>query len=180
MEYCGGSVVTPKRKTFILGKVAFRGNRRENLCTVTLDVQHPERLTGASIALTGDIWNKLHTDIICGGQCDDELDKFFKGREPWETLHGIWHRCHLNNMKAGTPKQQAALVAHFPIMRGDDYEKHCAYLETLGLLTVPASEADLFRPANSSHIGQAFTYGREWLTHPVSVEDWHTITELLA
>ena len=53
------------KKIFNFGKIAYIGNKRENLVTVEIELKENER--GLVFTASGDIWNRLQTDIISGG-----------------------------------------------------------------------------------------------------------------
>lgn len=50
--------------------------------------------------------------------------------ELWYDFLDVWKRWHLNDMRAGSPKQEAYLREHG---RGKDYAENCAILQEAGL-----------------------------------------------
>ena len=74
----------------------------------------------------------------------------------------IWEKYHLNDMKAGTQKQEALISAEG--IRGDnyDYDKARETLEAFGLLN-----------------DRGYTYGTGWLYRPINPRELPEILELL-
>lgn len=101
-----------------LGKVDGYNNGRKS-CAAEVRVDYRlEVKTGNGEArlywefsASGDIWNNLHTDIICGGQCLDHMNGYASIRDnaTFREVYALWKRWHLNGMKAGSPAQREAL-----------------------------------------------------------------------
>lgn len=99
--------MTTLRKTFELGKIAYYGSRRENAVDVTIELREKEH-GELEFSATGNIWNRIHTDILSGGQNLDEIAKF-KGNNPiFKEIYKFWKLYHLNTMHPEC-KHQAAL-----------------------------------------------------------------------
>lgn len=118
----------------------------------------------------GEVWNHLKTDIVSGGQCVDTLAKLFPHDKLAQRICETWSQYHMNDTKAGTPEQEAALEAglaeyadglrndpekdrlfysdgspnwHAIAARdgkGSYYDISCAILEKAGLLDVPVTD----------------------------------------
>lgn len=54
-------------------------------------------------------------------------------REMCSKLYEVWNRWHLNDMRAGT-KQQEAAVREWKMTHKYDYKEVCKYLDSIGLL----------------------------------------------
>ena len=86
------------RKTFNFGKIAYYSNRKENLVTVEIELKEKENGEKVFTAC-GDIWNRLHTDIISGGQNLDEIAKTPVGNNKiFKEIYRLWKLYHLNDM----------------------------------------------------------------------------------
>lgn len=94
------------KKTFNFGKIAFYGNKKINDVDVELELK--EENGKSKMSICGNIWNNLHTDIICGGQCLDEMLPFFKRNNLFLKLYGWWKKYHLNNMHPECEHQREA------------------------------------------------------------------------
>lgn len=96
------------KKIFNFGKIAYYGNRRENL--VTVEVELKEKENGEKVfTASGDIWNRTHTDILSGGQNLDTIAKTPVGHNPtFKEIYRLWKMYHLNDMHPEC-KHQAAL-----------------------------------------------------------------------
>lgn len=85
------------RRIFNFGKIAYYSNRRENL--VTVEVELTEKDGKHVFTASGNIWNRLHTDIISGGQNLDEIAKTPVGHNPtFKEIYRLWKLYHLNDM----------------------------------------------------------------------------------
>lgn len=126
------------QKTFKFDKVAYTSTRRVNSPEVEMRLDYKDGdMNKPVLSICGELWNSNHTDIVMGGQCLDEMAKLgdLRFNTLFKKLHRLWKAHHLNDMHAGTVKQEQAL---------DDarksgkhlccYEDSCKYLESVGLL----------------------------------------------
>ena len=60
---------------------------------------------GLELSITGSIWNNLHTDIVMGGQCLDEMAKYIH-TPTFKALRAMWKRWHLNGMRSACEHQR--------------------------------------------------------------------------
>lgn len=88
---------------YILGKVDYYRIGRRN-CQAVLEW---ELTDDGRFSMSGDIWNNRHTDIVCGGQCVDEVVAYFPHDKKAQRMCEVWKRWHLNDMKAGCEHQRA-------------------------------------------------------------------------
>lgn len=130
------------KKIISFGKIAYANTRKENEVTIEIELRDKNGLKELSIC--GNVWNRLHTDIICGGQCLDEIAKYIHTPE-FKFWFKMWKNYHLNGMHPGTPRQEAYLKeirkseeyknAKIEGLRDwDTYGKDCYFLERAGLL----------------------------------------------
>jgi len=139
------------KKTIEFGKVDARGTgRRSNLVTVTVELktvtgQHKrtidlEPITNyVALSIVGDVWNHIHTDIICGGQCQDTLAELLPDDEKLQRVIEVWNRWHLNDLMPGT-RAQMEVASGLP------------YIEALRVLDKAGLRVD-----------RGYEYGSEWL-----------------
>jgi hypothetical protein len=156
-----------KRRTIELGKIAFYGDRRINMADVEIALWKDEK--GRPVfSACGEIWNSRHTDVVCGGQCFDELKRYFHANALFQMVEGLWKRNHLNDTNAGTPEQEKALAegAASGELTGHDYDADCAYLKKHGLYTVTVD-------------GKPYDYGTSWLYRPIDADDLGHIEDLI-
>ena len=187
------------RKTFDLGKIAYYGDRAINRVTIDIElrkrggeptfiIEHGERIpTGETtpeyleLSICGNVWNSRNTDIICGGQCLEDINKHLSKMSPknialFKKLLTLWREYHLNSMHAGTPEQEAFLEKYGNIRKYHDYGIACEELKLAGLYEVPYTGLAVGRRYN----GEMYRYGSAWLIRelPESVVDY--VKELCA
>lgn len=157
------------RRTVRCGKYAFCNPKRRNNA-VEIDVELRQKEDGNYTAsFSASVWNNLHTDIVAGGQCQDELrrisPRFRAGR--YGIILDLWDRCHLNDLKAGTPEQHKCLDEHKDEWSRGDYTQQCKVLKKYGLFTVQVE-------------GKPYDYGTAWLTWPLDLKDVQKIKDIIA
>lgn len=98
-------------KKFTFGKVAYTGNHKSYLVEVEVELELKQDEGRPVFTASGNVWNTMHTDIVMGGQCIDDIYKEFRGelknRKLFEAIMALWERNHLNDMNAGCEHQQA-------------------------------------------------------------------------
>ena len=111
------------------------------------------RLSICGVVYTGKKLLKSEKNLLSGGQCIDDC----KGIIP-EQLVSVWERWHLNDMRAGTPKQTEAIdKVSCTFDRLNWYAQACEYLKSI----------DLYED-------NGYRYGSAWLREeiPSSVVDY--------
>lgn len=85
------------KRTFNFGKIDYLGiGKKTNL--VTVDMAYDERIDGRKcFSCSADVWNNRGTDIICGGQCLDDISTRLHDPVFSEILR-LWELYDLNNM----------------------------------------------------------------------------------
>ena len=153
-----------------LGKVDYCNNGRSiNEANFTAEIKFTRRIDKIDTDLIpikkyitfsaqGEIWNKGKTDIHCGGQCLDNIQEDFFPKSP-EILKlvNIWERWHLNDMNAGTMKQEKTLEK----CDSNDYSNRCEFLKEKGL-----------------YEDRGYKFGHSWLCDPIPTKDLKEILEL--
>ena len=116
------------------------------------------------LSLSGIIGPKHDGDAIGGcGQIQDHLlevgtiDEYF---EPWceesvLILKSVWDEFHLNDMTAGSPRQEAFLKETPLSYPNNNYETRLGMLERVGLSPDPNF--------HNPHTNQPYVYGSAWL-----------------
>ena len=107
------------------------------------------------LSISGKIWNRLKSDTISGGQNLDEIRKLIGFSPLMKRVHFIWQRYHLNDMKAGSPRQEAYLVGYKDGLgiNSLSHETRLDLLEKAGL--EPDTQHNNYR------------YGSSWLYAPI-------------
>lgn len=98
----------------------------------------------------------------CGGQCLDDMLEFLKDDEVFVKIYNYWKKYHLNNMHAGTIKQEDAIKEYLNGGKRYDYAEVCKYLDGVGLL-----------------VDDGYRYGSKWLKRDIPENDLKGIKELL-
>lgn len=92
-------------KTLELGKVDYTGNgRRENAVELRIELRQKDK--GIELSICGDIWNRLKSDILCGGQIYGEVSRLFPNNKRVRRIIEVWKRWHLNGLRAGCEHQR--------------------------------------------------------------------------
>lgn len=145
-------------KTFVFQKIAFNGTRKINTPEVEMTLK--EENGKPVLSICGSIWNSKHTDIVCGGQCLDEMKRFLNKDELFNKLYRLWKFWHLNDMCPGTECQENALIAKFNKI--PDYDTACEYLKSVNL-----------------YEDDGYKYGTKWLYRAIPEDDLKIIKNLL-
>ena len=146
-------------KTFQFGKIGLYGKRKIN--SVEVEVALEDYPTKPVFTASAIVWNQSKTDFILAGQCLDKLVPYLKDNELFMKIYRLWKLHHLNSMKAGTPKQEAAVEEYLKDHKYD-YKEVCKYLESIDLLE-----------------DNDYKYGTSWLYAPIPENDLEEIKNLL-
>ena len=82
---------------------------------------------------SGAIWDGRHYDNIAGGQILEEIARLFPRDERVQRIIRVWRVWHLNDLTAGTPRQEAAIAQWKAEGNKYDYGKAVEYLKSIGL-----------------------------------------------
>lgn len=174
------------QKTFRFGKIAYENpERRLNAVTVEAELRRCggeptfiiDRSTGKQIpvgttpqyielSICGEIWNRFHTDFLCGGQCLDTIAEYREQLDDVDTfdvLHSLWKEWHLNGMNAGTPEQEAAIKEWEADGSTYDYNAVCDMLKEKGLYEVNFTGISVGRRYNN----EPYKYGTGWIVREI-------------
>ena len=155
------------KKTFNFGKIDYYGSGRK-INAVSVEIELRYNNDGKPVfSACGDIWNIRHTDIVCGGQCLDEIAEFIKN-ETFNKIHRLWKLHHLNDLNAGTPRQMACIKEHKSEINESLgwYTKELDLLERYGLVYDTLED------------GTKYKYGSGWLYREIPQNDLDEIMEL--
>lgn len=156
-------------KTIInLPKIDFNNIGKKN-CPVELEVKLKQQDGEEVFAVCGTVWNHIRTDCYCCGQCLDTLAEYYPENTLFQQVYRLWKLYHLNDMHAGTEKQEQA-IKHAKenglLGKTYDYYAVCNYLKSIGLY-------------EDSYNGKPYTYGSAWLYRPIPDEDLRLIKSII-
>ena len=158
-------------KTIHFGEIDYnRTGRRINAVSVEI------RLDDGRLSICGTIWNSRHTDCLCGGQCLDEIFKYLHENALFREIYGYWKNWHLNDMRAGTRKQENAIREYRktnPYKTSDTYGENCEYLKSIGLLTDNLADDEEFS------VREGYKYGSGWVTWRIPEDVIRRIEEII-
>ena len=81
-----------------------------------------------------DVWNSKRTDILMGGQCLDDLFPYLKNNKLFLEIYRLWNLYHLNDLHAGTKKQEEFLKKHHIKNWANKYDETCEFLNKNNML----------------------------------------------
>jgi len=93
------------------------------------------------------------------GQIYDSINT--EGNPKLKRIVELWKKNHLNDLTAGTKRQEQALKEWKNRPEGFSYDKDVAYLKSKGL-----------------YVDKGYQYGTQWLVRPVPKEDINELIEL--
>lgn len=167
------------KKTIDFGKVAYTNiDRKAN--RVTVEVRLDERETDygypySCLSIGGRIWNTRETDIVCGGQCLDEIAKYISN-DKFNKIYDWWKKYHLNDLRAGTPSQQK-LVKEYLTDHRYDYTEVCDYLKEHNMY-IDYSPCRTITKEYAE--GEGYRYGSGWVIEEIPEETIKEIKEFLS
>lgn len=172
------------KRTFEFGKVAYYGSRKENLQTIKIELKDSDK--GPVFSASCGIWNRIHTDIVAGGQCIDEIKG---GSKVLKEIKRLWKLYHLNDTNAGTVEQDAAIES---AKADGTWEKVQTRLDSIEKEKYPYSyhsashydvacevlkEKKLYEVTLED--GTPYHYGQSWLYRAIPEDDLAKIKLLL-
>lgn len=186
--------------TFDFGKFDYFGRgRKVNTFDVTVELSGEKGKD--SLSICGDIWNAAHTDIVSGGQNLDEMTEFLKGNPVFDEIYDLWKKYHLNDLNAGSYRQEKALeeeserrnAAHRengekeenPLTYASRYDEAVEYLKSIGLYVVELEDGESVEEHDyeidgvNYHVSaQTFPYGAGWVHRRLSGETIQRVMKL--
>ena len=150
--------------TLDFGKHDYTGNGiKDNLVEVEVELDEGEK---TRLSICGSIWNRLKTDCLSGGQNLHDIRELIGFSPLMKRVHYVWERYHLNDIKAGSPRQEAYLAG---------------YKDGLGINSLDhTTRVDLLEKAGlePDHMHNNYLYGSSWLYTPIpddilaEIETW--------
>lgn len=168
---------TIAKATINFGKINYTGTGKRYPADVTIELRRQggketfrmvngqKQYTGertpeyVELSICGEIWNHIHTDIVCGGQCLDTMNKYLCHNTTFAQIYKLWKRYHLNGMHAGTPEQEEAIAEWMAAGNKYDYKAACEYLKSINLYEVPFTGKTCGKVYN----GEMYKYGCGWV-----------------
>lgn len=148
-----------------LGKCDYNGTGNKN-CAAYITWELEEAENGPEFSAQAEIWNPGKTDIYMGGQCLDEVLRYFRGSAKGKRIAEVWKQYHLNGMNAGLPAQTAAIKEWEAKGNRYEYDAVCNMLKAAGLYEIPLPEgvkATGGFPAVVVNGTRGYRYGERWV-----------------
>ena len=178
------------RKVFDFGKIDYMNRGRKD-CPVSVTIELREcggeevltrdgKSTGEycnkyiEFSASGNIWNRMHTDVYRGGQCLDEIAKHVKSLV-FHQIYIFWKKYHLNGTRPGTPEQEKAVEKWTAAGNKYNYSAACEMLKDCGLYEVPLN-CRLIGTRNAD--GEPYKYGHGWVIEDIPNDDLQKIISL--
>lgn len=157
------TIVREKTRTLDFGKIDYyhTGRKINAVCIdVSLILQSDSKIR---FSVSGAIYNQTKTDCLTAGQMLDnaELDELAKKHKSFAVIRKLWQKYHLNDMNAGTIKQEQALANAYKngllSKNGFDCDENCEYLKSINLY-------------EDFHEGKLYRYGSIWFYRKIPDE----------
>lgn len=185
------------KKTFNLGKIAFYGKSAINPVTIDLElrkcggeptftIENGEKIpTGKctpeyfELSICGCVWNSRKTNIVCAGQCLEEINKHLskmsvRNIQLFKKLLSLWRQYHLNGMNAGTPVQEAFLAGLKAMGWKYDYADACEMLKAANLYEVHYTGISVGHRMEN----EPYKYGHGWIVQELPESVVQEVMEL--
>lgn len=113
------------KKTINMGYCKTLGDSRRRKAVVTVELR--QKPQGLSLSICGEIKGLAY------GQCLEEMKELaVEKRSNFDEIIEVWEKYHLNDMRAGTPKQREA-VEEYLKENTYDYNAICDFLKERGI-----------------------------------------------
>lgn len=142
---------------YVPGKVDYNDNGRRD-CEAEITWE----LAKGRFSMSAGIWNPRKTDLYTCGQCVDTVAAYFPRDAKVQRMLEIWQRWHLNDMKAGSPRQQEFLRNN-PKPESDKRDNYTYAREAL-------TAAGLQPDTEYLREEKPYSYGSAWITEELPVE----------
>lgn len=153
------------KRVINFGKIDYNNNgRRDNAAKIIIEYRTIKE-GKKELSICGEVWNRLGTDIISGGQNLDDMLPFFKDNEEFKTIYRLWKLYHLNGTRPECEHQRANgwnKTALVEVVTNKQAKK------TLGWTTQEEHpDGILSRPCEVC----GYKYGTAWKHHQIPEED---------
>jgi hypothetical protein len=88
------------KRTISFGKIAYYGYRKVNEVEVEIELRLNEE-NKPVLSICGNIWNRIHSNILADRQCLDTIAKY-KKTPLFKEIYVFWQKYHLNDAHPGT------------------------------------------------------------------------------
>lgn len=128
------------KKTIVLGWCKFDGETKRRKAIVEIELKNTDGKY--KLSMCGEIKKSSW------GQCREEIKKYIVApRMNFDRIMEVWEKYHLNDMHAGTQKQEQFIKEH---IKTHDYDTICEELKKAGL-----------------YEDNGYRYGSGWLYEPI-------------
>lgn len=159
------------KKTFTLGEVAYKGDRKPYTATVDLELRDVGH--GTELSICG--WVADRTGyIVSGGQIIDEIKEYFPDDKTVARIYNLWKNYHLNGMRMGTERQEKALKA----AGIRDYDEACAYLRGMGIYVDTLADNEHLSCETETASRNHYEYGHGWILREIPAKAMSEIYNL--
>lgn len=183
------------RKIVDLGKINYMGTgkrypvdikieirERGGEKTFTIDpVTKEKNYTGKTtpkyieLSICGNIWNTMHTDVVCAGQCLDTMYKFLHNDPTFKKIYKWWKKYHLNGMHAGTIEQEKVIDEWKKQGNKYDYTAVCDVLKQYNMYEVLYTG----KSVGKYYDNELYRYGSAWLIQDIPGDDLQEIKNFI-
>ena len=113
---------------------------------------------------SGYLWNGTKTDrnMISGGQCLDTIQETFNTNKKIKEIVKLWEKWHLNDMHAGTPKQERFLKDNGIKNWASNFTNVCNILKE-----------------NNLYNDNGYNFGSGWLYEEIDKQDLQQIKKIM-
>ena len=153
------------KKLIDVGRVAGEEFWFEKTLKVTLEIELRKEEKGQVLSICGNVWNLRLTDILAGGQINNELRRWLNkdklilsiSKDKLSRILDIWDRWHLNNLNTGC-EHQKKLMNEIRKEKGEDFFYASNYDSILKI------------PAFNKCPECGYKYGSAWMFEPLPNE----------
>lgn len=161
------------KRTITFKNVTMQGSDKNLHVDIAMELKEQnEKTTFSCSAILRKPWQT--TNFIMGGQCLDTIKEItsLKDDPLFNNIFDMWKKYHLNDMHAGTPKQEAAIkkARQDGTLQSYDYDVVKSYLKSI----------NLYYDESYEHNGKAYAYGTGWLYEEIPPNDLEKIKKLMS
>ena len=155
---------------------------------VELDVEITDRNGYDEFSVSGYVYGTNRNDMLLGGQCLDEIDKYFSEDLKHQGTYAFfskiryyWKKYHLSGLHAGTKDQEGYLRMYHPNLAfATDYDECCKVLKRAGLYEVELEKKNEYGievPKGKNTV--KYKFGTNWLRWGIPKETFKEINLII-
>lgn len=170
-------------RTIYLTNINYEGINKSGLCRNRVEVEL-ELTDDNCFSAIAYVWNENHSDTYMIGQCFDDLKEIPEvGELPiFKEIYDLWKKYHLNDLHAGTKKQEDILKEAVKTREleeyGANYKEKCDYLESKDMLYDKKYLVEK-KQADGTIKRVPYKYGTGWLKEEIPEGDLLRIKSLI-